>query len=124
MLSVVPLASVSELCGASPLSLSDLLDCSRLASPASASASGATYVVDQASGSDSAPGSEAKPFKTVARGAKALAAGDTLIIKAGVYRESVAVTAMGGQFANKNGSRLSYFPGQAGVEGLLKNLSQ
>ena len=36
----------------------------------------------------------------------------------------LAVTAMGGQFASKNGSPLSYFPGQAGIEGLLKTLSQ
>ncbi len=36
----------------------------------------------------------------------------------------LAVTAMGGHFANKNGSRLSFFPGQAGIEGLLKTLSQ
>ena len=31
---------------------------------------------------------------------------------------------MGGQFARKNGSNLSYFPGQAGIEGLLKTLSR
>jgi acyl transferase domain-containing protein/NAD(P)-dependent dehydrogenase (short-subunit alcohol dehydrogenase family)/NAD(P)H-dependent flavin oxidoreductase YrpB (nitropropane dioxygenase family)/acyl carrier protein len=35
----------------------------------------------------------------------------------------LAVTAMGGQFASRNGSGLSYFPGQAGIEGLLKTLS-
>ena len=36
----------------------------------------------------------------------------------------LAVTAMGGRFARKNGSRLSYFPGQAGIEGLMKTLSR
>jgi hypothetical protein len=60
-----------------------------------ASASAATYVVDQAKGDDTAAGTEAAPWKTVGKGTAALKAGDRLIIKAGVYREAAAVKALG-----------------------------
>jgi hypothetical protein len=60
-----------------------------------ASATAATYVVDQAKGNDAAAGSEAAPWQTVSKGVEALKAGDTLLIKAGVYRELVTVKALG-----------------------------
>jgi hypothetical protein len=60
-----------------------------------ASATAATYVVDQAKGNDAAAGSEAAPWQTVNKGVEALKAGDTLLIKAGVYRELVTVKALG-----------------------------
>lgn len=60
-----------------------------------ATAPAATYVVDQAEGDDAAAGSEAAPWQTVGKGVEALKAGDTLMIKAGVYREFVLVKAMG-----------------------------
>jgi hypothetical protein len=47
----------------------------------------ATYFV-ATGGSDDNPGDEAQPFRTVTRGAAALAPGDTLYVKAGTYPES------------------------------------
>ena len=58
-------------------------------------AGGATYYVDQATGDDAAAGSKEAPLKTVAAGVKKLAAGDTLILGEGVYRESVSVRVRG-----------------------------
>ncbi len=48
----------------------------------------ATYYV-ATNGSDSNAGSEAAPFKTIARGSKALNVGDTLYIRAGTYAEAM-----------------------------------
>ena len=50
---------------------------------------GDTYYVDGAKGDDANDGSKDKPFKTVARGARAAMPGDLLHICAGVYRESL-----------------------------------
>jgi hypothetical protein len=50
--------------------------------------SAATYVVAP-SGSDSNTGTLALPFQTIAKAAGAAHAGDTVIVKAGVYREAV-----------------------------------
>ena len=41
-------------------------------------------------GSDSNPGTEAQPWKTIQKAANALIAGDTVYIKAGTYREQVS----------------------------------
>jgi hypothetical protein len=47
-------------------------------------------------GSDSNSGSSlASPFRTIQRGANALAAGDTLWVRAGTWRESVSITKTG-----------------------------
>ena len=50
-----------------------------------------TYYVDQGhpSANDDNPGSEALPLLTISRGAELAQAGDTVIVKAGIYRESV-----------------------------------
>ncbi|MBO4897868.1 MAG: DUF1565 domain-containing protein [Clostridia bacterium] len=48
-----------------------------------------TYYVSQAVGSDSNDGSEGAPFKTIQRAADVAQAGDTVIIREGVYRETV-----------------------------------
>ena len=48
----------------------------------------ADYYVSK-SGSDSNPGTEAQPWKTIQKAANTLAAGDTVYIKAGTYKERV-----------------------------------
>lgn len=53
-----------------------------------ATAHGATYVVSP-TGSDAAPGSNAKPFQTIDKAVQTAQAGDTVIVKAGTYREAV-----------------------------------
>jgi len=56
--------------------------------------SGVTFVVDrEAAGgcSDEAPGTASRPWCTIARSSAALQGGDTVLVRAGVYRESIAV---------------------------------
>lgn len=50
-----------------------------------------TIVVDQhhPNASDDNPGTEERPLKTIARAAQLARAGDTVIVKAGIYRESI-----------------------------------
>jgi parallel beta-helix repeat protein len=50
----------------------------------------ADYYVSK-SGSDSNPGTEAQPWKTIQKAANTLTAGDTVYIKAGTYKERVIV---------------------------------
>ncbi len=55
-------------------------------------AAGAAFAADYyvaPSGSDSAPGSSARPFRTIGRGAEAAHPGDTVHVRGGVYRECV-----------------------------------
>ena len=56
-----------------------------------------TYVVDpnHPKASDRNPGTEQLPFKTIGRAVKDLKPGDVVLIKAGVYRESVTIKANG-----------------------------
>ena len=55
------------------------------------------YVVDQASAaaSDDNPGTAEKPLKTISKGVSMAQAGDTVLVKAGTYREEVELTASG-----------------------------
>ena len=53
-----------------------------------------TYYVSP-TGSDSSPGTQAQPFATVQKGANQLLAGDTLILRAGNYHETVTVSTSG-----------------------------
>ena len=46
-------------------------------------------------GSDSWPGTEQQPFRTIKRGIDALAAGDTLLIKTGTYVEEIDISKSG-----------------------------
>lgn len=57
----------------------------------------ATFVVDgsNAAADDANAGTAAKPFKTIARAAQIAQAGDTIIVKAGLYRESVPLRKSG-----------------------------
>jgi parallel beta helix pectate lyase-like protein len=56
------------------------------------SAGAAVYYVDQGhpSASDGNPGTEALPWLTVDKGANTAIAGDTVLVKAGIYREAVS----------------------------------
>ena len=60
-------------------------------------ADAATYVVNRRhpQAGDENAGTAEEPFKTIGRAAQAVRAGDTVIIRGGVYRESVAVEASG-----------------------------
>lgn len=54
--------------------------------PVPAMAAGATYYV-ATSGSDSNPGTQASPFRTIGKAAATAAAGDTVLIRQGTYNE-------------------------------------
>ncbi len=62
-----------------------------------ARASGRTYVVNQRhrDASDDNPGTGVAPLKTIGAAARLVKAGETVIIRGGVYRESVTVEASG-----------------------------
>ncbi|HKY31253.1 MAG TPA: right-handed parallel beta-helix repeat-containing protein [Candidatus Polarisedimenticolia bacterium] len=66
--------------------------------PAVASAAvdeGAVYHVSP-EGSDEARGTSEAPFRTLSRAMRALAAGDTLVVRGGLYEESLRITARDG----------------------------
>jgi len=46
-----------------------------------------TYVIDASNGNDDNPGTQAKPFKTIRKGVEVAIAGDTVLVKNGLYRE-------------------------------------
>jgi parallel beta-helix repeat protein len=60
-------------------------------------AEGATYCVDgdNPGARDTNPGTEAQPWKTISRATGLLQPGDTLLVKAGTYRETVTLTQSG-----------------------------
>ena len=62
-----------------------------------ASVEAATYYVDQGApdASDENPGTEGQPWRTLGKAADSAVAGDTVWIKAGVYRETLHVTKSG-----------------------------
>ncbi len=60
---------------------------------------------------DTNPGTEAQPFKTISRATPSLQAGDTLLIKAGVYRETVVLSQSGTAAARIT---IRAYPGQEG----------
>jgi parallel beta-helix repeat protein len=60
---------------------------------------------------DGNPGTEARPFKTIGRGVQSLLPGDTLLIKAGTYRETVILTRSGTQ---ARPIRIQAYPGNEG----------
>src|SRR5262245_32373592 len=64
---------------------------------AGADAYAATYYVDSshAQADDGGNGAEDRPYRTIARGVRNLKAGDQLVIRRGIYRESIEITASG-----------------------------
>lgn len=78
-----------------------------------ASAHAAYYVAT--SGSDSNPGTEAAPPRTIAKASQRLAAGDTLFIRAGTYAESINDGILGFVFRDGTSSadtRYAAYPGE------------
>jgi len=61
------------------------------------------YYVDGTSGSDSYPGTQSMPWKTIGKAANTLKGGDTAIVKAGTYNERVVVASSG-----SSGSLISF----------------
>jgi hypothetical protein len=59
----------------------------------------AEYVVDQksAAAGDENPGTAEKPFKTIGKGVATAQAGDTVVVKAGTYREQVVFKTSGAE---------------------------
>jgi hypothetical protein len=74
-------------------------------------AAGAEYYVSP-KGSDEAPGSAAEPFRTVQRGVRAAKPGDTVFLRAGVYREAARLAASGEE---GRPIRLTAYPGERAV---------
>lgn len=65
-----------------------------LTTASTAGPAGSFYV--STTGSDSNPGTQAQPFRTIARGIRALGSGDTLIIRGGTYAEAINNTVPSG----------------------------
>lgn len=87
---------------------------------------GSTYYVEAAIGSDSNPGTESHPFKTIQNAVNNLNAGDTLLIRRGTYVEAVTISGSGTSnapitIAAYPGER-PVIDGQAGVDGLNSGL--
>jgi hypothetical protein len=59
-----------------------------------ADSTGVTYYVAQ-DGSDSAAGTEAAPFKTISKAVEAAKAGDTVLVKTGIYNDHVTFSKSG-----------------------------
>ena len=106
-------AQAPRVCGAGEVDLEGI--CTPVET-AYASATGTTFFVDGASpaASDAGPGTADRPWRTIARAARrdALRPGDAVVIREGVYRESVR-PASGG----RPGARVTYaaYPGETVV---------
>ncbi len=73
----------------------------------------AAYYVDAGNrvANDGNPGTEVRPWKTIGRGVQSLQPGDTLLIKAGTYRETVNLRRSGTQ---ADPIRIRAYPGDEG----------
>ncbi len=85
----------------------------------------ATYYVDgsDAAASDGNPGTPVQPFKTIGKAASLVNAGDTVFVKAGVYRETVVLSRSGtsttaltrsGLVTTTSPITIAAYPGQEG----------
>ncbi len=68
-----------------------------------------THYYVATNGSDNNPGTEARPFRTLAKGVRVLRAGDTLYIREGTYHEEIVVSASG---TADSPITLSAYPGE------------
>jgi len=73
----------------------------------------ATYYISpyQRGASDSNPGTEVRPFKTIGKATELLRPGDTLLIRAGLYRETVILSQSG---TETNPIKIMACPGDEG----------
>lgn len=86
-----------------------------IAACASDTARAATYYVSTG-GRDSNAGTEAAPFRTIARGSRELAPGDTLLIRAGTYDETMIHGRDGFVFQNGTAGALTRYAAYPGEE--------
>ena len=70
-------------------SLNCILACVAFAVTLSVEAANATVYYVATTGSDSNPGTNSQPLRTIKEGVKRLSAGDTLYVKSGTYTESI-----------------------------------
>jgi hypothetical protein len=81
-------------------------------------AEGRHYFIDPVNGDDTAAGSQQKPWRTIAQGVATLRAGDTLVLRGGVYYERLYVALVG---AEGKPVTIRSFPGeQAIIDGSLR----
>jgi hypothetical protein len=77
--------------------------------------SAATYYV-ATNGSDSNPGTQAAPFRTIAKGSQRMSGGDTLLIRGGTYAENMIHGVYGFTFRNGTSksamTRFAAYPGE------------
>jgi hypothetical protein len=95
-----------------PTALAAARELPALAGPPLRSVAGATVYVDYAAGSDSAAGTQAAPFKTVARGlaaTRAAGAGSAIILRAGTHFLAAPLVLD----ARDTGLTVQSFPGEA-----------
>ncbi|MFC1636911.1 right-handed parallel beta-helix repeat-containing protein, partial [Planctomycetota bacterium] len=73
----------------------------------------ATYYVDadHRAARDTNPGTEAQPFKTISKATRLLQPGDTVYIKAGIYRETILLTNSG---TSRSPITIAAYPGHEG----------
>jgi hypothetical protein len=87
----------------------------------SPSSTGITYYVDAKNGSDSNSGTSASaPFATIKKAITKVAAGDTVLIKAGLYREGIDLSNAASGSAGKPITFGSYGDGEVIVDGSAK----
>lgn len=83
---------------------------------------GPTRFVDSAKGDDAQEGSRKRPWRTIAHALRQLSAGDTLLLRGGIYRENVSISLAGRRDAPIT---LASHPGeQAIVDGGLAEFFQ
>jgi hypothetical protein len=73
---------------------------------------GPAYFVDASRGDDSNEGSQQKPWRTLARAVKGLRPGNTLLLRAGIYFESVVIDAIG---TAEKPITIRVFPGELAI---------
>ncbi len=68
-------------------------------------------------GSDLAAGTQAAPFRTLGRAMKALAKGDTLLVRGGVYNENLEIATASGYASGERGNPITVkaYPGESAV---------
>jgi len=84
--------------------------------PVPAKITGRTFYV-ATNGNDANAGTQAAPFKTINKGAKMLAKGDTLLVRGGIYNENVLINANGGYASGEpnNPITVKAFPGETPI---------
>ncbi|MBC7820235.1 MAG: hypothetical protein IAG10_25405, partial [Planctomycetaceae bacterium] len=73
---------------------------------------GPTRFVDSAKGDDAQDGSRERPWRTVAHALRQLSAGDTLLLRGGVFRENVSISLAGRRDAPIT---IASFPGEQAI---------